>query len=471
MSRTKPLPVAPSIAFERKAAKALLRALHASDPIALSRVSAHSSAIGMTSPQALMLSDAQLVIAREYGFTSWPRMVHYFEGLNRLHNRTPSSMNAGLWAPDALERSVFDLISAHGKRRQDAGRKVASYVPRYYGMRADKVFGAPLSVEEARVVVARSNGFPTFAELIDAGKTGRSRTDGGLTRTARERAWLAMQAGELKALQRLVEELPELLHPTDQECRTRSHVMADALTIEHETRRPELRAIIDWLGTVGFDEQRELNLNLCGRMFRSVDVLQYWLDRGADPQWIAPNGYSVLEHAIWRYSNGDAVDVIAARAHAKPALWIAAGLGDVRTVSTFLDGNGRPIHAVRAHRADFCAMGGPQSIQVPNATDEELLLEALHIAAINGRANVIEYLASRGAPIDSTLFGMPLISVAVGNRWVKVVEAMVRVVRIWMCGARTMGAHVRWRGKCYDRCLTTSTCAGLRRWLVSTPRR
>ena len=66
MSGTKPLPVAPSIEFERKAAKALLRALHASDPIALSRVSAHSSAISMTSPQPLQLSDAQLVIAREY---------------------------------------------------------------------------------------------------------------------------------------------------------------------------------------------------------------------------------------------------------------------------------------------------------------------------------------------------------------------------------------------------------------------
>ena len=136
MSDTKPLPVAPSIEFERKEAKALLRALHANDPVALSRVSAHRSAISMTSPQALKLSAVQLVIAREYGFTSWPRMVHYFDGLNRLRNRTPSSMNAGLWSPDALERSVFDLISAHGKRRQDAGRKVAAYVPRYYGMRA-----------------------------------------------------------------------------------------------------------------------------------------------------------------------------------------------------------------------------------------------------------------------------------------------------------------------------------------------
>lgn len=31
----------------------------------------------------LRLADAQLVIAREYGFTSWPRLVRYFEGVER----------------------------------------------------------------------------------------------------------------------------------------------------------------------------------------------------------------------------------------------------------------------------------------------------------------------------------------------------------------------------------------------------
>ena len=293
-------------------------------------------------------------------------------------------------------------------------------------MHADDVFGVPLTEEEARTAVARSSGFPTFAALIEASRYGHTRDNGSLTPSARERACEIMRAGDVCALQRLTEELPELLHPSDQEWRTRSHVLVDALSIEHETRRPELRAIVDWLGTVGFDVQHELNLNLCGRMYRSVDNVQYWFDRGADPHWIAPNGYSVLEHAIWRYWNGDAVDVIAARVHAKPALWIAAGLGDVRTVSTFLDDNGTPTHAVRENRPDFSSMGGPHSIQVPGATDEELLLEVLYVAALNGRANVIEYLASRGAPIDSALFGMPLISVAVGNRWVKVVEGLVR---------------------------------------------
>ena len=58
-----------------------------------------------------------------------------------------------------------------------------------------------------------------------------------------------------------------------------------------------------------------------------------------------------------------------------------------------------------------------------------LLLEALLVAVLNGRIAVIEYLASRGAPLNSTLYGMTLLDLAVGNRMTAVAECLVR------CGA------------------------------------
>src|SRR5690349_1989833 len=73
----KPLPLEPSLEFERKHAKALLRGLHAGHPAAIARlVESHPKhrSIAYESLAGLRLADAQLIIAREYGFASWPRL-------------------------------------------------------------------------------------------------------------------------------------------------------------------------------------------------------------------------------------------------------------------------------------------------------------------------------------------------------------------------------------------------------------
>ena len=59
------------------------------------------------------------------------------------------------------------------------------------------------------------------------------------------------------------------------------------------------------------------------------ETVRWYLDRGANPDWLPPNGITVLEHAIARYRNGTSVDLIAQRVRPRQALWIAAGLGDV----------------------------------------------------------------------------------------------------------------------------------------------
>src|SRR5687767_7466693 len=65
---SRPLPAHPNLDFEHKAAKKLLHQARLGDPIAISRMRAHE--VGSD----LKLADAQLVIAREYGFASWPRL-------------------------------------------------------------------------------------------------------------------------------------------------------------------------------------------------------------------------------------------------------------------------------------------------------------------------------------------------------------------------------------------------------------
>src|SRR5262245_50961589 len=80
---TKTIPSRPSLEFDRKQAKALLRGVRDGDAGALDRFRAHHPRFRAGAPQlaagAIALHDAQLVIAREYGCSSWPRWKQFVE--------------------------------------------------------------------------------------------------------------------------------------------------------------------------------------------------------------------------------------------------------------------------------------------------------------------------------------------------------------------------------------------------------
>ena len=64
--------------------------------------------------------------------------------------------------------------------------------------------------------------------------------------------------------------------------------------------------------------------------------------------------------------------------------------------------------------------------QLPDADAEELLVEAMFVAMLNKRTAVIEYMASRGAPVNSVLYGRPLLWFAVGNGMIDLAECLLR---------------------------------------------
>ncbi len=238
-----------------------------------------------------------------------------------------------------------------------------------------------------------------------------------------------MAAGDLGALERVVTAHPGLLHPTDQDVARGRTLIALAVRQEQRQGVAAMRPVMDWLAAHGFDRQRELNTRLCGHLRMPAAEVRDLLDRGADPTWVAPNGIPVLEHALLRYWNGEVVDVLAARAMPRYALWIAAGLGDVDGVRRFLDRHGRPTAAARRLRPDFDAAGPSGIPSLPDPDDEELLVEAFFVAMLNGRTAVLEVMAARGAPVNSLVYGSPVINIAVGNGMTAAVECLVR------CGA------------------------------------
>ena len=421
MSTLRTLPPKPSLEFEHKAAKSLLRQFRAGNPDAIARARARHPAI-KASPQ---LADAQLVIAREYGFTSWPRLVRYFNDAER--QRESPYLIQSVRRED-YEPRVGWLIAGHQARRVEYGRALAAFVPRFYGMRLTEIFDSAVTEDDARLAVARKAGFSSWGDLVD-------RTTMGVAPIIQEpedspfrAAGRAMEALDLDLLQRLVVEHPELLHPPAHEAARGKNLLNMALGREERHGRWALRAIMEWLATLGLDLQRELNSQLRGRIKMPTERVRYLLERGADPNWVAPNGVPVLEHALIRYWNAEAVDLLAARARPRKALWIAAGLGDVDGIRQFLDREGRPTAEARLLRPPFDLVG-PMMSSHPDPDDDEILMEAFVVAMFNGRTAVLEYLASRGAPVNSLVFQNPMIAVAVGNAMTSVVECLVR------CGA------------------------------------
>jgi ankyrin repeat protein len=88
MSRSHPLPPDADLRQLRNQAKDLCRACREGDPNAIRRIGlAHPRFVGLTeakvAAEGIALSDAQLVIARELGFDSWPKLKKHVESLSR----------------------------------------------------------------------------------------------------------------------------------------------------------------------------------------------------------------------------------------------------------------------------------------------------------------------------------------------------------------------------------------------------
>lgn len=138
------LPPRPSLEQLRKQAKERLKAMRAADP-------------GAT------LAQAQHALAREYGFDSWPKLVHHVQSVRpserlELLERLAQDILAGYGGDaGALERlGTFAGDSYNNAQRQE---RVRDRVNALHGRAADP------TLADTRMVVARQFGFDTWADL------------------------------------------------------------------------------------------------------------------------------------------------------------------------------------------------------------------------------------------------------------------------------------------------------------------
>ena len=412
------LPARPNLEFERKQARKLLRHLHDGDAEALSRIRAKHRASSGKTPDEFQLSDAQFAIAREYGFTSWPRLVEYFEALQRQELSGPRESNS----PSQNEAWARTIVAEHRDKRPWTVQFLTAYVPRFHGRSADQVFSSEVTLEDAKLATARMHRYPSWEVMLAETKPYDSWAEHD---TPLARASRAMRAGDLNMMARLVEEHPELLRAGEQE-HPRSETLArQVLLFDLRSASTESRRVYEWLRE-RIDLRETVNWMQLGYMGMTAEEMQRLLDLGADPTWVAPNGYSVLEHVIWRCWNGDVVDLVASRVQPRQAFWIAAGLGDAEAIKRYVDERGVPTEAARQNRPDFTALGYMPMPTNPVPDDHGLIWEAFLVAVFNRRFAVLDVLLDRGFPIDYAGWGSTALHLAVGNGWVEMVEYLVR---------------------------------------------
>ena len=160
-----PLPAKPNLAQLKHQAKDLLHQMQAGDPQAIARsVELHPR---IQDRSELSLSDAQLVLAREYGFASWPKLKAHVESLEEVERRV-AHLQASFAAGDVEARKHL-LKAAHSADRFE------NYDPN----------AVTLSEADARLLAANEKGYafwlkydsyihldPAVKEVIRAVRTG-----------------------------------------------------------------------------------------------------------------------------------------------------------------------------------------------------------------------------------------------------------------------------------------------------------
>lgn len=319
--------------------------------------------------EQVKLADAQLELAREHGFASWPRLK---EHVARLGAEQPF-------------RTDLD----------------------YYEGRAEGIATVKgVSIDEARRDLAQRHGFPSWPRLTRHVETLR---DGGEPPTPFMLAYRAVEDGDRDRLAELLDRHPELVELRGTNGNDLLGMAGDLESTRLLLERgadPNRGNDYGWtkLHQAGYANDREL--------------AQLLLDAGArtDVSARGDGGTPLVQALFWGHR--EVVDLLGLEPR---NLRVAAGLGRLDLIRELA---GTP--AAGDHREYYRPHGGFPAWQ-PSDDPQEVLDEALVWAAKSGRVEAIRLLVESGGRVDADPYrGTPLIWAAVNGR-VDAVRALVEL--------------------------------------------
>jgi ankyrin repeat protein len=345
----RPLPSNPRLDKQRKLAKALARNYWRGKAEAVERVGVlHPKP---PAPEDFVLSDAQLVIARGYGFAGWPQMKRKIESLTK----TPLELfKAAVEAGDVDH--VRQLLQSHPVL-------VLKINEPMFGFGSSAVHIARTNLDLLDILIAHGadlnartswdkGGFGTL-EQVEPDEAAPL-----IARGARIDAWAAANLGMMATLEALIADDPSLVHAK------------------------------------GGDGKRPLHFA------RTVGIAQFLLDHGAEIDALDEDHDSTpAQHLI-----GDRPDVAGflVAQGARSDLLLAVALGDVALVRRHLDTDSSTT-AMRVDRDWF-----PMIDTAPNGGHIYQWTLGFHVSAFDiarkrGHADVLDLLLKRAGPLDRLL--------------------------------------------------------------------
>lgn len=368
------LPAAPSLELLRKRARSLLRAHRAGEPEALDRVRRHHP----RATEAIQLADAQLVVAREHGFASWPRLKAYVE---RVTAHGPDLRHVIETDVGYFEDRAEGLLSAHEGGVPEAASVFRRHLPQLGGARP--------TIADARLAIARQHGF----EGWDAFRAHvESLRDGGEEPFLR--AMSAIQADDAGELAALIDRYPGLVAGRG----TNGNDLLGLATAM--CRLAIVRRLLGLGADPGCANDRGWTALHQAAYMNHEDLTRVLLAAGAPTggSGHGDGGTPLVAALFWGHR--EAADLIAEHDLAPGNLRVAAGLGRQDLVDELVRPDGRLAPAAGAHRGFYRPHSGFPLWQ-PSDDRQEVLDEALSWAARSGQTSVLGMLVERGAGIDA----------------------------------------------------------------------
>lgn len=400
---------------QKKQARELLRAIRSGDEAAIARLrrwhTRWEAVDDAAVRQLAALHDAQFVLAREQGFTSWPKLKAYAEP--SAHSRHSRLFVADMaWLQDRVQGLL--------KTRQSAGpaalEQIREWHPRFAGSTDDEIRHAPFTEEDARLVYAREHGFDTWDDLAARVHSLASRTDTGATEPFLA-AFQALQSGDVSSFEALLHANPGLA----KERGTNGNTLLN-LAVSIAAGRAwkggvaAIRALLLAGSDVNDPNDRGWTPLHQAAYSNQPEITSLLIANGAalDPEAHGAGGTPLIVALFWGHR--ETADLLQRYAVVPDNLRAAAGLGRPELVEACFTGSGGLTPQAGAARGFYRPHSGFPDWQ-PSPDPQEVLDEALVWASKSNRVGVLDRLVRAGARVDADPYrGTPLAWAAACNR-------------------------------------------------------
>ena len=297
---TRTLRERPDLDQLKRQAKELLQAFHAGDSAAAAEVNAHYRD---ARPESFALHDAQLVLARAYGFDSWPKLKAFVDGatvrrlVDAVRAENLDEVRAMLNVRPELARMSLDNLQVVHYAVLRHAPEIVRILMAHGANARDGVY--PHRDATTAYAIARQRGDDEIVRIIEEEEQRQRNAKSGLPDApAADELFRAIASGDHARAIALLEENPTWLH-------TR-HIPSGASPL-HAAARSLDAALVAWLLDHGADPSARMHhdytaLDVAAHQWYRADtgrmeaVARVLLDRGAP---MTPAAAAALGDAGW----------------------------------------------------------------------------------------------------------------------------------------------------------------------------